>query len=536
MQFSDPLFLFAFLPATLAAYFLCGLWSSRLAMLVLVAASLYFFSFAGLDALAVLAGSMVVNYGFGSLLIRPAFEASGAERKQGATNAATAERGRAEPGATAAGSPIGQQSIHGRRGLTKRGKVVLLWIGVVANLGLLGYFKYRGFFLDNLATALGSHAQSLRLWVPLGVSFYTFQKVAFLVDAHRGKIKQCGPIDFALFSTFFPQVTSGPITRAQEMFPQFDALSARFNAKAFTEGLSIFIVGLAKKMLIADTMGAIAGPAFDSFSGPHAFGIAGVWVGVVAYAMQIYYDFSGYSEMALGLAKMVNLKLPCNFNAPYKANSMIGFWARWHMSLSRWLRDYVFLSIANPFHAGKRIVGMFVTMVICGLWHGAQWTFVVWGGLHGAFLAVNHAWRELAERYPGQTAAFTSKRMKPLGRLITFAAVTGAWVFFRAPTIAIASKMLGAMIGSGTAGATTGFSPYPAVLVLAVTCYTFLVPDTIAVFSRSEPCLEKMPVVKTRFQWSPGWPSAAIIGLLVFLIVRSHMVAAESVRFTYSNF
>ena len=490
MQFSDPLFLFAFLPATLAAYYLCGWWSRQLAMFVLTIASLVAYWFAGLDALAVLLASIAVNYGLFLVLT----------------------------------------SEH------RKGRLAVLWLGVVANLALLGYFKYRGFFLENIAAALGDRAQPLKLWVPLGVSFFTFQKVSFLVDAYRGKVKACRPLDFALFSTFFPQLTAGPLTRAQEMLPQFSALSTRFEAKGFTEGLSIFIVGLAKKVLIADAMGTIADPAFDAFKGPHTVGAAAAWVGVLAYSMQIYYDFSGYSEMALGLAKMVNLKLPCNFNAPYKANSMIAFWARWHMSLSRWLRDYVFLSIANPYHAGKRILGILGTMLICGLWHGAQWTFVVWGGLHGVFLAVNHVWREVAERFPMQTALLTSKRMKPLGRLITFGAVTCAWVFFRAPTPAGAYKMLSAMFGQSAVAPDFGFMAYPSALVLTVVASTFIAPDTIAIFSRSEPCLEKMPVRRAGIQWNTGWPSAAVIALLVFLIVRSHMVAAESVRFTYSNF
>jgi D-alanyl-lipoteichoic acid acyltransferase DltB (MBOAT superfamily) len=519
MQFSDPLFLFAFLPLTLIVYYVCGFWSRALAAAVLTIASLYFFSFAGYDALGVLAGSIAFNYAVGVWLLR-AFRGSKGERPDAQPPSKGDDRRDATSDTQRAAS----------------GRLVLLWVGVVANLALLGYFKYRGFFLENVAAVLGRHSSTTEIWVPLGVSFYTFQKIAFLVDAYRGKFKECGPLEFALFSTFFPLITSGPITRAQEMLPQFAALSARFNAQSFTEGLSMFVVGLAKKVLIADTMGTIADPSFASFDHAHGFGAAQAWVGVLAYAMQIYYDFSGYSEMALGLAKMFRLKLPCNFNAPYKANSMIGFWARWHMSLSRWLRDYVFLSLTTPFHAGKRILGMFVTMVICGLWHGAQWTFVVWGALHGTFLAVNHAWRELVDRFPDQTARFTSKPMRPIGRLITFAVVTMAWVFFRAPNLAVSWRVLEAMAGRGKVAHMAGFTPYPAALVLGVLAYTFLGPDTIAIFSGADPCVEKMPTSKTRLRWSTGWPSAIVIAVLVFLIVRSHMIAPESIRFTYSNF
>ena len=316
LGFTDLGFLIGFLPCTLAAFYVCGLRSPRWAAGALTVASIVFCACAGLPAAIILVVSTLANYAVARWMLR---------------------------------MPAGA----GRR--------ALLWLGVSANLGLLAYFKYRGFFVENANALFGTRWSVGETLLPLGISFVTLQKVAFLVDVSRGKVREFGLEAFVLYSLFFPSVSSGPITRANEMLAQFSELKVRFDPNGFSAGVGMFVVGLAKKLLIADQMGTWADVAFRTYGDGGRLSAEQTWICVLAYSMQIYYDFSAYSEMALGLAKMVNLKLPVNFNAPYKANSIIGFWARWHISLSRFLRDYIFMSIADIYHTGKRFFALIVT-------------------------------------------------------------------------------------------------------------------------------------------------------------------------------
>ena len=497
MQLSDPWFLLCFLPACLLGFYVIGRISRSAAVGFLAAASIAFYAVAGVLAACVILGAAAVNLVIGRAML------------------ATESAGR---------------------------RKALLWGGVAANVALLAYFKYTGFLLMNVAVLTGGAWRASAVMLPLGISFSTFQRIALLVDVHRGKVKDLPWLDYALFSVFFPCAVAGPITRGQEMLPQFRELRARFSSEGFAEGLSIFVVGLAKKVLIADSLQAVSSQVFDGYAiGTHGDALT-AWVGVIAYSLQIYYDFSGYSEMALGLARMVGLRLPVNFNSPYKANSITGFWNRWHITLSRFLRDYLF----TPMSGGhsflpRRYAALMATMLIAGLWHGAQWRFVVWGGLHGALLVANHAWRELAGRYPAAFARVSSKRMRPLGQGITFLSVTVAWVFFRAADMATAGSMIKSLAGvgcpflhMGAEGVRQYFVPVAGVAIVLV--YTLWAPGTIAIFSKAGPFIESMPVIRTRWRWVPTWRSAAVIGMLAFLVFRAYFAATEFVGFTYANF
>jgi alginate O-acetyltransferase complex protein AlgI len=314
---------------------------------------------------------------------------------------------------------------------------------VVSNLSLLGFFKYFNFAtssFDALVAAIGlpglSLDTALRVTLPLGISFYTFQSMSYTIDVYRG---QAAPIrsfvDFACYVSMFPQLVAGPIIRFTEIAEQLETRT--HTVTKFARGVSFFCVGLAKKVLLANPTGKIADLAFDAGS-LHAID---AWYGVTAYAFQIYFDFSGYSDMAIGLGLMFGFVFAKNFDAPYRAQSMTEFWHRWHISLSTWLRDYLYVPLGGSRKGPRRTyVNLFIVMLLGGLWHGAAWNFVVWGGLHGALLAF--------ERLRGKTAAY-SRLAAPLRVGTTFVIVLVTWVFFRAPDLPSAFRYLGNMTGLG---------------------------------------------------------------------------------------
>lgn len=284
----------------------------------------------------------------------------------------------------------------------------LMISGVTGNLGVLGYFKYANFFVDNVDRLLGLDWVLAAVVLPLGISFFTFQKIAFIVDSYRGKIDRYDLLEFALFVSFFPQLIAGPIVHHSEVLPQFRQRSPALN-ELFPMGLTIFVMGLAKKVLLADNAARYATPAFDAAAAGDHLGMWGAWNGVLAYTAQLYFDFSGYTDMAIGAALLFGIRLPLNFASPYKAQSIIDFWRRWHMTLSRFLRDYLYVPLGGNRHGeARRYANLLATMVLGGLWHGAAWTFVFWGALHGAYLVVNHLWRAIRPRL-----ALPAKRAQP---------------------------------------------------------------------------------------------------------------------------
>ncbi len=323
---------------------------------------------------------------------------------------------------------------------------LILMTGIGFNLCLLGYFKYANFFLDNIQMAFASPVLHLDVVLPLGISFFTFQQIAYLIDVHQRKVVEHDFRHYLLFVTFFPQLIAGPIVHHREMMPQFVAGRAgRVEAAMFAQGLAIFVIGVAKKVLIADRVARYATPVFDASANGVPIPLLEGWAGTLAYAFQIYFDFSAYSDMAVGLGLMFGLRLPVNFNSPYKAVDLIDFWRRWHITLSRFLRDYLYIPLGgNRRGSTRRYVNLLAVMLLGGLWHGAAWTFVIWGGLHGLGLTVNHLWRRLRDRSNVRThSTFRVWR----GRVLTFLFVTVAWVFFRAEDLASAMNIVRGMFG-----------------------------------------------------------------------------------------
>jgi D-alanyl-lipoteichoic acid acyltransferase DltB (MBOAT superfamily) len=404
MLFNSYVFIFAFLPIALAGYFGLGrIGFVGATKLWLIAASCFFYGWWSVPFLGLLLASIAFNYGCG----------------QAIRHLARAER-----------APVR----------------LVLALAIVANVSVLAWFKYAGFIVDNLRAVSGLDIAVGAVVLPLAISFYTFQQIAYLIDCARRRVAEHGFVDYALFVTFFPQLIAGPILHHSEMMPQFHRSQHRFRHEDFAAGLAFFVIGLVKKVVLADTVGALVDPVFRS--GPGAsFGCLEAWIAVLAASVRIYFDFSGYSDMAVGLARMLGIRLPYNFNSPYQATSIIDFWRRWHITLSRFLRDYVYVPLGgNRRGPGRRYLNLMATMLLGGLWHGAGWTFVVWGGLHGLYLLVNHAWQRLQRRLQG-TAWAVVRLPRPAGQLLTLAAVLIAWVFFHAAGFEQALAVLGAMAG-----------------------------------------------------------------------------------------
>ena len=314
-----------------------------------------------------------------------------------------------------------------------RGKKGTLFFGIATNLLLLGYFKYTDFFIENLNTVFDSNIQLLHLALPLAISFFTFQQVAYLVDSYRGETQEYSFLHYATFVTFFPQLIAGPIVHHKEMMPQFDTLRSKtINYRNISIGLFIFSIGLFKKVVIADTFAQWASAGFDV---ARTLNLFEAWATSLSYTFQLYFDFSGYTDMAIGLALMFNIKLPINFNSPYKASNIQDFWRRWHITLSRFLKDYIYIPLGGNRHGNIRIYGnLLITFILGGLWHGAGWTFVFWGFLHAIALIIHRVWN-----------SFGIKLWGWVGWFITFNFINVAWIFFRAKEWNDAIKIIKSM-------------------------------------------------------------------------------------------
>ena len=389
MLFNSYGYLFLFLPIALAGYFALNR-SSIVALAWLVVASLFFYGWWNPWHLPVVLGSIAFNFWVGHRIMA---------------------------------SP--------------RHKPSWLWLGVTGNLLLLGVFKYTHFVLGIIADLSGWQSAVPPIALPLGISFFTFTQIAYLVDTARGEVHETNPVHYALFVTFFPHLLAGPILHHKEMMPQFaDATNRRFNPANFARGLFLLALGFGKKVLLADPLGATASTGYANID---ALRFADAWMTTLAYTFQIYFDFSGYTDMALGAALMFNIRLPVNFNSPYHAANIQDFWRRWHITLSRFLRDYLYIPMGGNQSGNSRIAAnVMATFLLGGLWHGAGWTFIVWGGLHGAALVVFRWWRQ---------AGFRLHRM--LAILLTFTFVHITWVFFRAQSLREAMGMLRKLVPGG---------------------------------------------------------------------------------------
>jgi len=387
-------FILVFLPASLLLYFGAAAVSRGLANGVLCALSFGFYAWWDWRNLFVLAGSIAVNFVVGAVV---------------------------------------------RRRVSKPALV----FGIGINLALLGYFKYANFFLANLSAVTGHAIAPLRVALPLGISFFTFTQIAFLVDCYRGLAKELDLTRYVLFVTFFPHLIAGPIVHHSQLMPQFSTdLAKRWNPANVHPGLAFFTLGLFKKVAIADNCAPWANEVFDA-GAPAAF--LDAWRGALAYTMQLYFDFSGYSDMAIGLGLLFNVRLPDNFDAPYRATSIADFWRRWHITLSRFLRDYLYIPLGgNRLGESRRRFNLLVTMLLGGIWHGAGWTFAIWGLYHGVLLALGRAWGTRRRRRPLPHA---------LSRPMTFLAVIIGWVMFRAASVRGVGSMLAGMAGLNGIGA-----------------------------------------------------------------------------------
>ncbi len=489
MLFNSYIFIFLFLPVTLLGFHLLGGRSQpRLTMLWLVTASLFFYGWWNPSYLVLIIGSMLFNYATGSLLRR-----------------------------------------HRRRGL--------LALGVGGNLALLGYYKYANFFVDNLNALAGSDLHLESVILPLAISFFTFQQIAYLVDTFRGKTEQHTFLHYALFVTFFPQLIAGPIVHHREMLPQFlRGFLSRLKAEHLAIGFTIFVLGLFKKTVLADSVALHATPVFNAAEAGATISFLEAWSGALAYTLQLYFDFSGYSDMAIGLARMFGLRLPLNFNSPYKATSIIDFWRRWHITLSRFLRDYLYIPLGGSRRGElRRNANLLITMLLGGLWHGAGWTFVLWGGLHGLYLLINHGWRKLCP-YPR-----VGRVHSLLGWGLTMLAVVVSWVPFRAGSLDGAFRMLTGMAGMST------FSPSITLLreisealpwiILLIIIVLFL-PNTQQIMRNYNPAFEtyRGEIYSLRYRYLEWKPRRDFAIFFAFLFFVSLLCLARPSEFLYFQF
>ncbi|MBV9812814.1 MAG: MBOAT family protein [Acetobacteraceae bacterium] len=490
MLFNSYVFLFAFLPVALAGFYALSRLGRRPAAVWLVLASLVFYGWWDPRFVVLLVGSIAFNYTVSELL------------------------GRAAP------RPRLQSAI--------------LAAGISGDLLLLAYFKYLYTLLSFLAAHGITDLTVAPIVLPLGISFFTFTQIGYLVDVKQGVAKERGLLNYVLFVTFFPHLIAGPILHNREMMPQFtDASVYRFSGENFCVGATIFVIGLVKKCAIADPLSPAVGAIFAHPAGQP---LALAWYGVLAYSMQLYFDFSGYSDMAIGLARMFNLRFPLNFNSPFKATSVIDYWQRWHMTLTRYLTLYLFSPIAlwvtrrraaarsDVSRNASKTPGGFtslvafptlVTMTLAGVWHGAGLQFIAFGVLHGVYITINHAWRIFGpkrwgrERWPVHAACV----------LLTYLCACLGFLFFRAPSLGGAFDLLGGLLGAhGTGGAV----PLGSVVWLAVLyVVVWLLPNTQQIMVRAQPALGRIlpgPFPVLQWRMTLPWAMAVGVGALAALL------------------
>ncbi len=436
---------------------------------------------------------------------------------------------------------------------TRRAKIVLA-LGVAANLSVIGYYKYAGLFAKTWDALTGAGLAIPDLFMPLGISFFTFQQIAYLVDAHRGETREYHFTDYLLFVTFFPQLIAGPIVHHKEMLPQFQRGRGRgVRSLDLSIGMSYISIGLFKKVVMADYLARTATPLFAlAASGDRPLTMSEGWAAALAYALQIYFDFSGYSDMAIGSARLFGIRLPLNFHSPYKATSVADFWRRWHITLSRFLRDYLYIPLGgNRKGIPRRYANLMITMLLGGLWHGAGWTFALWGALHGLYLCINNAWAWLRHRLS------LAPLPRPLAIALTFLAVLVAWVPFRAGNFELGANASTADALESTRSVLAsmfgfhGISGWPpeAVIVARFTrawraiamglAIVFLLPNTQQFFHRYRPALGMRelfhpdPGPRRWWHWRPTWPWLLFTLALLYAVGREFDQLSEFIYFQF---
>lgn len=507
MLFNSFPFLFVFLPMVLAGYFFLGRYGNAWAMAWLAAASLCFYGYWNLASVPLLLASILFNYTCARYL----------------TSATTMRKP--------------------------------LLIGTLSvDLGLLAYYKYANFFIDTI------HSTGLAVWpqanivLPIGISFFTFTQVAFLVDCYRGQAHAYRFVPYLLFVSYFPHLIAGPVLHHKQMMPQFSAPGiCRPHAANCAIGISLFVAGLAKKVLIADPLAPLAAPVFAIGAQPP---LIEAWIGALAYTFQLYFDFSGYCDMALGVSRLLGVELPLNFNSPYKARDISDFWRRWHMTLSGFLRDYLYLPLGGNRHGTLlRYRNLILTMLLGGLWHGAGWTFIAWGALHGAYLVAHRLWRQM-EGVALQRRLRATVGWPLASQGLTFLAVVTGWVVFRAPDLTTAGQILRALAGLNGVSLPRDLAAHahwfaalglPArfegirwidfngagapVLVVAM-MVAFAAPNTQEIFARYTAGVTQ--AAKRRYlAWSPSKPWSVALAVLFLVCVFGMQNTSEFLYFQF---
>ncbi len=397
MLFNSYIFVLFFLPAVILGYFLLNrVRLYRAAMLYLLGMSLWFYGYFNKWYLLIMLGSIALNYL----------------------------------------SYLGMRKFADNKSLKK-----LIAVSAVAiNIGALFYFKYYDFFIENLNAVFKTDFVLKNILLPLGISFFTFQQLSFVIDAYKGELPKYSFIDYACFVTYFPQLVAGPIVTHDELVPQFaNQEKKRFDWDNFTKGLYAFVLGLSKKVLIADMVGNVANYGFANIE--QLDSLASITV-MLAYTVQIYFDFSGYSDMAIGMGRMMNIELPLNFNSPYKACNINDFWDRWHITLTRFFTKYVYIPLGgNRKGVARTYINIMLVYLVSGIWHGANWTFIFWGICHGAFCVLTRACKKSISKIP-----------KAFGWIVTFAFVNIMWIFFRAESMSDAFLLISRIFTGGFGG------------------------------------------------------------------------------------
>lgn len=513
MLFNSYLFLFVYLPiALIGSYFLIYYFKSGVTPWLLIF-SLIFYGWWNPNYLILLIASIVFNYLISKLLIK------------------------------------NERLFY---------KKTFLILGIVCNLGALFYFKYMNFFIQNFNTVAHTHFNYLNIILPLGISFFTFTQIAYLVDTYQGKVKEFNFINYSLFVTYFPHLIAGPIIHHSDVMPQFKKIVAikQFPfMRYFIIGLSIFIIGLFKKVCLADTIAPKVNYIFDLPGKGYDLSFVDAWIGAIGYTLQLYFDFSGYSEMAIGLSYMIGIKLPVNFNSPYKAINIIDFWRRWHMSLSRFFRDYLYIPLGGNRHGSfHKYMNLFIVMVVVGFWHGAGWTFILWGIYHGTLLILNHGWYAvkiyISHFYKIKiNSQITLTIFRYFSIAITFVLVVFGWVLFRSNDFETAQNFYKGMLHFhtyyyGTSGLLflLNYIFFGLFLLLGL-LICFILPSTIQIMKKTNAILDNSNkdisnsssgLIANKLIWTPHIWYGFSLGILAYFSITT--ISQTSSTFLYFNF
>ncbi|HEX2548888.1 MAG TPA: MBOAT family O-acyltransferase [Gammaproteobacteria bacterium] len=499
MLFNSLQFIFVFIPLILFGYFLISRLTSNSTynILFLAIASLIFYGYWDLKFIPVISISILLNYIFGIF--------------------------------------INNKNLKFRK---------LIFISAVAlNLSVIFFYKYLNFGIEIFNMASSHKMEAMKIILPLGISFFTFTQIAYLADVLYGHPGERNFFKYFLFVTYFPHLIAGPILHHKEMMPQFNTKNKNlFSTENLAIGLTVFSIGLFKKVIIADGFSLIANPIFTAITKQEITSLDAM-IGALSYTLQIYFDFSGYSDMAVGLSFMFGIKLPFNFDAPYKSQSMIEFWQRWHITLSRFLRDYLYIALGgNRKGALRRYVNLILTMLLGGLWHGAGWTFVAWGFLHGMYLSINHWWRGLVNSNK-VISKFSNNFLYKLSSLIlTQFCVVIAWVYFRADSLHHANNMVKTIFGIKQGNNLINSSVQIWIIAFILLSYAIciLLPNLNSIFDKCEIGLKtyqtKTPWNAVVIKWNMTLSWVIITSLLLIFSLLFILIVGDGTEFLYFRF